>query len=102
MTYRKVLSTTEIPIGESRRIEVDGEAVAVFNVDGVFYAIGDECTHGRASLSEGTVDRGMVVCPSHGARFDLKTGRPKSLPAVTPVRVYPVRIEGTDLEVAID
>lgn len=89
-----VCSVDDVPSGEGIRIERDDlpEPVAVFNDDGRFYALSDTCSHATASLSEGEVNDCQVECPLHWARFDLATGRALSLPALLPVRTYPVRI----------
>ncbi|WP_410599589.1 bifunctional 3-phenylpropionate/cinnamic acid dioxygenase ferredoxin subunit [Amycolatopsis sp. lyj-90] len=78
-----------IPVGESVRVEGQA-AIAVFNVDGEFYAIDDTCTHQDASLSDGWVEGCAVECPLHAACFDLRTGRPSGPPARKPVRTHEV------------
>lgn len=88
-----VAAVDEVPPGSVRRIEVGGQAVALFNEGGEFYALADTCSHEQASLSEGYVEAGVVECPLHGARFDLRTGRNLSLPALFPVAAYDVRVE---------
>jgi 3-phenylpropionate/trans-cinnamate dioxygenase ferredoxin subunit len=82
----------DLPPGGVRRVDLE-PPIAVFNVDGVFYAIDDTCTHANASLSEGDVDGCAVECPWHIATFDLRTGEPSSLPATKPVRTHSVKIE---------
>ena len=71
--------------------------MAIFNVDGEYYAIGDTCSHEEASLAEGDVFSDCVECPLHGSEFDLRTGKARSLPAVLPVPTYPVKVEGGDV-----
>lgn len=82
-------TVSAIPAGESVRVQGD-VAIAVFNVDGVFHAIDDTCTHQEASLSDGWLEGCMVECPLHAACFDLRTGRPSGPPARKPVRVHEV------------
>ena len=94
MEYVKVATAADVPPGRAIRVEVGDEPIAIFNVDGEFYAIGDICSHEEASLSEGDVFGTCVECPLHGAEFDLKTGKARTLPAVMPVASYPVRLEG--------
>jgi 3-phenylpropionate/trans-cinnamate dioxygenase ferredoxin subunit len=92
--------TADVPEGEARRFEVGGREVAVVNLgDGEFVAIDDVCSHAEASLSEGEVDleAGTIECPRHGSVFDLRTGKPRSLPATVPVATFPVRVEGDRL-----
>ncbi|MFD5829458.1 bifunctional 3-phenylpropionate/cinnamic acid dioxygenase ferredoxin subunit [Lentzea sp. NPDC060358] len=83
----------ELPPGEAVRIIGPHAPIAVFNADGVFYAIDDTCTHQDASLSEGWLEGCFVECPLHAASFDLRTGEPTCLPAKRSVRTYPVRVE---------
>lgn len=72
---RSVGAVSDIPVGESVRV-LGSMAIAIFNVDGVFYAIDDTCTHQDASLSDGRGKECAVECPLHAACFDLRTGRP--------------------------
>jgi 3-phenylpropionate/trans-cinnamate dioxygenase ferredoxin subunit len=70
-------------------------AIGVFNLDGELYAIEDRCSHDDGPLAEGDFepDEGVVICPRHGSRFDIKTGRPLSLPAYIPVETFEVKVE---------
>ncbi|SEJ69863.1 non-heme iron oxygenase ferredoxin subunit [Demequina mangrovi] len=70
--------------------------------DGDFYAIDDMCTHGEVSLSDGDVEGCFVECWGHGSRFDVRTGEPDELPAITPVKTYPVRVDGERVLVDVD
>jgi 3-phenylpropionate/trans-cinnamate dioxygenase ferredoxin subunit len=92
--FVRVAKASEIPPGSVKRVEVGGHFVALANVDGEFFAIDDTCTHEEATLSEGGLSGDIVVCPKHGSRFHVKTGRVLSLPAVRSVATYPVRVEG--------
>lgn len=98
--YVRVARADEVPPGMMKRVTVDGHAVALINVGGEFFAIDDTCSHEEASLSGGTLSGEVVVCPKHGARFNVKNGRVLSLPAVRSVAVYPVRVEGGEILVA--
>ncbi|GAB2747874.1 bifunctional 3-phenylpropionate/cinnamic acid dioxygenase ferredoxin subunit [Amycolatopsis magusensis] len=82
-------AASEIPDGESVRVQ-GRVAIAVFHVDGEFYAIDDTCTHQDASLSDGWLEGCTVECPLHAACFDLRTGRPSGPPARKPVRTHEV------------
>jgi 3-phenylpropionate/trans-cinnamate dioxygenase ferredoxin subunit len=96
----EVGKATDVPQGEARRFAVDGREVAVANLgEGLFLAVDDTCSHAEASLSEGEVDAEdeTIECPRHGSTFDLRTGRPRSLPATLPVRTYAVKVEGETL-----
>ena len=78
-----------------RLVEHDGRKIGVFNCDGTLYAIEDRCSHDDGPLAEGEFDPATctVECPRHGSLFDLTTGRPKTLPAFTPVQTFPIAIE---------
>jgi 3-phenylpropionate/trans-cinnamate dioxygenase ferredoxin component len=101
----EVGKTTDIPVGEARRFQVNGVEVAVANMgEGRFLAVGDVCSHAEASLSEGEVDTDdeTIECPRHGSVFDLCTGRPKSLPATLPVPSFPVKVEGETILIEVE
>ena len=93
--FHAVARLDEIPPGSSRRVYASGDPVALFNVAGRVFAIGNRCPHARASLSEGAVDpaNGVVTCPWHDGRFDLGSGRLLGGPPTASVPWYPVRIE---------
>ncbi len=92
--FVRIAAAADIPAGKALKVDLHGEPVAVFNVGGRLYAIGDTCSHEEASLSEGEVIEGEVECPRHGAMFDLATGVPQTLPATRAVPVYEVKVEG--------
>jgi len=92
-----VARVNEIPLGTTRRVEIDGEAVLLCNVSGTFYAIEDTCTHDGGELDQGFLDDCRIMCPRHGAFFDVRTGAALTLPAVLPVRTYAVRVEGNQI-----
>lgn len=86
--------TADLNPGDAVRVVEPGRpAVAVFNVDGRFFATDDQCTHGEASLSDGFVDGCVVECPFHAGTFDVCTGQALGYPASEALRTYPVRIE---------
>ncbi|WP_448208001.1 3-phenylpropionate/cinnamic acid dioxygenase ferredoxin subunit [Azospirillum sp. sgz302134] len=97
-----VCAVDDLPPGEARRVECS-PAVAVFNLDGAFYAVADLCTHGNASMADGYLeDDASVECPLHTARFCLKTGRPKCLPATEALRTFDVWVEDGNLFIRDD
>ena len=102
MEFVKVARVDDIAPGTALRVEVEDEPVAIFNVEGEFYAIGDICSHAEASLSEGDIFGDIVECPLHGAEFDIRTGVPRTLPAVTPVPTFPVVVEGDDILLGVE
>jgi chlorite dismutase len=92
-------SVAELPPGASKRVYNGADAIAMFNVDGTFYAVSDRCTHGRASLSEGSVDAKECVlnCPWHGGKFDIKNGEPAGGPVRAAIKTYRVKVEGENV-----
>ena len=106
MEFVRVAAVGDIKPGKAIRVEIGDEPVAIFNVDGTLYAIGDTCTHEEASLSEGSVyddeDEPQVECPKHGAIFDIATGEVRSLPAVKSVNSYETKIENGDVYVSTE
>jgi nitrite reductase/ring-hydroxylating ferredoxin subunit len=99
--FIKVAETQEIPAGKTKVVMVKGEKIALYNVNGLFYATDDLCTHAEASLAEGLLEGDTIECPRHGSKFCLKTGRALTLPAVVPVKTYPVKVEGSDIKIAV-
>jgi 3-phenylpropionate/trans-cinnamate dioxygenase ferredoxin subunit len=96
--FIKVATLDEIPVGGSTLVEVDYVRVALFNLNGTIYAIEDVCTHDGGPLVEGTVVNGCeVMCPRHGARFDIRTGAALSFPAFEATKTFAVRIDGNDV-----
>ena len=85
----------ELPPGAVKIVHAGEVAIGVFNVDGELYAIEDRCSHDDGPLAEGDwePEEFVVICPRHGSRFDLRTGRPLTLPAFEPVAVFPVRVD---------
>jgi len=101
-SFVKVATRSELPPGAKKLVEIDGRAIAVFNVDGAIYAIDDVCTHDGGPLAEGELIGCQIQCPRHGARFDVRTGRPLSMPAVEPVAVHQVDIRQDGVYVAVE
>jgi 3-phenylpropionate/trans-cinnamate dioxygenase ferredoxin component len=102
MVFEKVAETQEIPSGQMKIINFGAEEVLVANVNGVFYAIRNVCTHEGGNLSKGTLQGTTVTCPKHKAQFDVKTGKvvspPKILfmhPKINDANSYAVKVEGT-------
>jgi len=91
--FVRVAAAADVPPGAATVVEHEGRRIAVFNVDGAYYAIDDTCTHEEASLSAGARNGEIVTCPKHGSRFNVRTGRVMSLPAVVPVNTYPVKVD---------
>lgn len=93
MTQITACAATALPDGEAMKIEADDRTIALFHLDGAYFALDDRCSHGNASMSEGYIeDDGTVECPLHAARFCLKTGAALCQPATDPIRTYPVAV----------
>ncbi len=93
----RVASVDDVPEGRAIVVEIDGESLAVANVDGAYYCIDNVCTHDGGPLGEGELDGTALECPRHGAKFDVCTGRALGFPAVVPVEAYDVTVDGQDL-----
>jgi biphenyl 2,3-dioxygenase ferredoxin component len=85
--------TIDVANGASLKVEAGGLALAVFNVNGEFFATDDACTHGPGSLSEGYLDGDIIECNFHGGQFNVRTGEVISPPCMVPVRTYAVTVE---------
>lgn len=101
MPYVPVAQVQDIPPGQAKTVEVHGRRIALCHVDGKFYAIEDRCSHDNGPLGEGTLSGTLLECPRHGAQFDVTSGRPVTLPAVMPVKQFPVKVEGTQILVEV-
>jgi 3-phenylpropionate/trans-cinnamate dioxygenase ferredoxin subunit len=90
-----VCPVDELPPGTVKIVRAGQIAVGVFHLDDEYYAIEDRCSHDDGPLAEGDFDpeNRVVICPRHGSQFDLRTGRPLSLPAYQPVETFPVVVE---------
>ena len=99
---QQVADRSEVSPGRPLCVKVDGRSIAIFDLGGTCLAVDDECTHAGGNLSEGVVENGIVTCPWHGARFDLATGAVLTGPAGSPVKSYPVRIEGSGIWLDVD
>jgi 3-phenylpropionate/trans-cinnamate dioxygenase ferredoxin subunit len=99
-----VCPLSELPPGSMRLVEWEDVEIGVFNCAGTFYAIEDRCSHDDGPLAEGPFDesRCAVECPRHGSLFDLKTGKPLTLPAYEPVDTFTVIVEDDTIKLEVD
>ena len=102
--YVRVADTSEIPIGRTKKVIVQGKEILLANVNGTYYAIGNVCTHQNGDLSMGTLEGSIVTCPKHKARFDVTSGKvvsgPKMglfHPKIADEPVFIVKTENTDI-----
>jgi 3-phenylpropionate/trans-cinnamate dioxygenase ferredoxin component len=100
-SFVKVATTGEIPLGRCKGVEVDGIPIAVINVGGTYYATDDTCTHRGALLSEGDLEGKEIICPLHGAVFDVTNGEVVEPPAGDPLTCYNIRVSGDNIEVEV-
>ena len=100
----EVCALQELPPGEMRLVEWEDLEIGVFNCGGTLYAIEDRCSHDDGPLAEGEfdVDKCTVECPRHGSLFDLKTGKPLTLPAYVPVDTFAVIIEDETIKLEVE
>jgi 3-phenylpropionate/trans-cinnamate dioxygenase ferredoxin subunit len=96
-----VVSLDELPSGERIFLEIDNMSIVIFNIAGDVYALEDRCTHDNGPLGEGEIEGFEIICPRHGARFDVRDGRALTLPAVEPTRYFPTRIIDNQIEIGI-
>jgi len=94
-----VCAASAMADNENIVVDVDGTDVAIFKLDGKFYAIEDVCTHDGAEIASGELQGDEIICPRHGARFCVKTGAVKCAPAYEAVDTFPVRIEEGQLQI---
>ena len=99
--FVKVAQSDEIAPGQGKLVEIEGKRIALFNVEGSFYAIDDTCTHRGGPLSEGVLNGQEVTCPWHGAVFNVTTAEVLRPPAPSGVARYNVRVVGADIEAEI-
>ena len=99
--FHKAATTSDLQPGAIICVEVAGTRIALYNLDGEFYATSPSCTHVEADLSDGYIEDDEVVCPLHFATFNIKTGETTGPPADEDLTTYPVRVVGDDIEVEL-
>jgi 3-phenylpropionate/trans-cinnamate dioxygenase ferredoxin subunit len=99
-----VCTVSDLPPGERKLVEWEDLEIGVFNCGGDLFAIEDRCSHDEGPLAEGEFDADTctVECPRHGSLFDLRTGKPKTLPAYTPVDTFPVLVEDDMIKLEVE
>jgi 3-phenylpropionate/trans-cinnamate dioxygenase ferredoxin component len=99
--YFRIAKAADVPNGERLFFELEGNPIVLFSLNGEYLAIEDQCTHDQGPVGEGELEGEQIICPRHGARFDIRTGKVLSFPAVTDIKVYKVRIEDDYIEVGL-
>lgn len=98
MSKIKVAKVSDVPDGDLKKVEVNGQPVALFKLDGKFYATTNVCTHEECELDENHMMHGEVVeCTCHGSQFNVKTGAVVLPPAAEPLKTYKVSVKGEDV-----
>src|SRR5262245_53314506 len=100
--FVKVAKLHDVIEGQAKVFEAGDERVALCKVDGTVFALADVCTHDGGPLGEGDLDGYEIICPRHGARFDVRTGAVLAFPAIMPVASYPVKVDGDDVYVQLE
>lgn len=99
--FVKVASTSDLKPGENKVVSVDGTDVALFNVEGQFFAISNTCLHRGGPLGEGFLEDDVVTCPWHGWRYNVKTGQNAMIPTAK-VAAYQVKVENDNVLVSLE
>ena len=102
MSWLVLCRKADIPPGQARAVELEDMYVAVYNVDGQFFATDDTCSHEEASLADGFLEGELIECPLHGSQFNVKTGEVLTPPAIMPVRTFPTKLEGDNILIELD
>jgi len=97
-----VARRADLPAGQIKGVKVGKQEIALYNLDGEFYATDNVCSHAYAQLSDGFIDHGQIVCPLHAGCFDIKTGKATEAPAEDDIRTFPVRLNGDEIQISID
>lgn len=90
--FVEIAPASELPNGERLFVEIEGKSIVIFNIAGQLFAIGDICTHDDGPLGDGDLEGYNIVCPRHGAEFDVRTGKVMQMPAVVDIPAYPVKV----------
>lgn len=99
--FIEIGSADELKNGDRLFVEIDEELIVVFNIAGQYYAVGDVCSHDDGPVGDGELEGFEVICPRHGARFDVRNGKVLSLPAIVDIPAYPVRVVDGQLEIGL-
>jgi 3-phenylpropionate/trans-cinnamate dioxygenase ferredoxin subunit len=89
--FVEIAPVSELPNGERLFVELEGKPIVLFNIAGQLFAIGDVCSHDDGPLGDGLIEDHNIVCPRHGAEFDVRTGKAMTMPAVIDIPAYPVK-----------
>ena len=95
------IGPADLPNGERMFVEIDGKPIVVFNIAGQYFAIGDVCSHDDGPLGDGMLEEYNIVCPRHGAEFNVRNGKAVQMPAVIDIPAYPIKVVDSKLILGI-
>jgi len=101
LNYIEIAPVKDLPKGERLFVEIENLPIVIFNIAGQLFAIGDVCTHDNGPLGDGLLEDNTIVCPRHGAEFDIRTGKALTLPAVVDIPAYPVKVVDDKIQIGI-
>ncbi len=101
LEYIAVAAVDELKEGERLFIEIDGQPIVILRIADQYYAIADVCSHDDGPVGEGSLEGFEIICPRHGARFDIRTGKVLALPAFVDIPAYPVRVVDDQIEIGL-
>jgi 3-phenylpropionate/trans-cinnamate dioxygenase ferredoxin component len=101
LEFLEIAPADQLPEGERLYIEVGGKQIVIFNLAGKLFAIGDVCSHDNGPVGDGEIEENEIICPRHGGRFDIRSGKATSLPAVVDIPAYPVRVVEGMIEIGM-
>ena len=101
LEFVEIAPLADLPVGERLFIEVSGRPIVIINLAGKLFAIGDVCSHDNGPVGDGELEGDEIICPRHGARFDIRSGKVTSLPAIVDIPAYPVRVVNGFIELGI-
>ena len=100
--WKEVATVSEFESADRKLIDLgEDKLIGLFKVDGEYYAIDAYCSHQKTSIVHGGIEGNEIICPLHGARFDLRTGKHLTMPAVRPVKSFPVRVDGEKILIQV-
>lgn len=99
--FLEIAPASELPNGERLFVEVEGKSIVIFNIADQFFAIADICSHDDGPLGDGDLEGYNIVCPRHGAEFDVRSGEVRSMPAVVDIPAYPVKVEDGMIQIGL-
>jgi 3-phenylpropionate/trans-cinnamate dioxygenase ferredoxin component len=99
--YLDIATEDQLAEGERLFVEIGGKSIVVFKLAGKYFAIGDVCSHDNGPVGDGEIEGNEIICPRHGGRFDITTGKATSLPALVDIPAYPVRVVEGMIQIGI-